>query len=84
MVVLASPAISLRRNMYDSDRLIDLEVRLAYLEDTLNALDHVVTRQAEQIALLEQMNRELYSRLQDIQAGQKADTITDEPPPPHY
>lgn len=70
--------------MSDSDRLIDLEVRLAYLEDTLNSLDQVVGRQGEQIALLERVNRELYSRIQDVQAGQKGDPDGEEPPPPHY
>jgi len=67
-----------------NSRLIDLEVRFAYLEDTLNALDQVVSRQAEQIALLEQINRELYSRLQELQAGQKSNSTEKEPPPPHY
>jgi len=70
--------------MPDNDRLIDLEVRLAYLEDTLNALDQVVSRQAEQITLLERVNRELYNRLQEVQAGQKSDSAGEEPPPPHY
>jgi len=67
-----------------NSRLIDLEVRFAYLEDTLNALDQVVSRQAEQIALLEQINRELYSRLQELQAGQKSSSAEKELPPPHY
>jgi len=70
--------------MPDNDRLIDLEIRLTYLEDSLNALDQVVSRQAEQIALLEQINRELYSRMQELQAGQKSNSAEEEPPPPHY
>ncbi|HLS97708.1 MAG: SlyX family protein [Porticoccaceae bacterium] len=70
--------------MMDSERITELEVRLAYQEDTLNALNGVVSRQGERIELLERMNRELYARLMDILDDHKGAKPGDEPPPPHY
>lgn len=69
--------------MSTEQRIIDLEVRLAYQEDSLNALDQVVARQAEQITQLTEMNRELYRRLQDL-LDQLDQGPSDERPPPHY
>ena len=70
--------------MTDNDRLMELEVRLAYQEDILNALDKVVSRQTEQIDRLERMNRELYTRIRDAMDGQRDNKDGDEQPPPHY
>ncbi len=70
--------------MSDSDRLTDLEIRIAYLEDTLNALDGVVSRQTENINLLERMNQELYRRLLELEVDGKDSRPGEEPPPPHY
>ncbi|KJS05378.1 MAG: hypothetical protein VR73_12270 [Gammaproteobacteria bacterium BRH_c0] len=70
--------------MTDNERLMELEVRLAYQEDILNALDQVVSRQTEQIDRLERMNRELYARVRDVLDGQKDNKGGDEQPPPHY
>lgn len=70
--------------MTDNERLTELEMRLAYQEDILNALDQVVSRQTEQIDRLERMNRELYARVRDVLDGQKDNKGADEQPPPHY
>lgn len=70
--------------MADDERLMELEIRLAYQEDMLNALDQVVSRQAEQIDRLEGMNRELYARFQQFVDGQSDGRVENEPPPPHY
>lgn len=70
--------------MTENERLTELEVRLAYQEDTLNALDQVVSRQMEQIERLERMNRELYARIGDLLGEQKDNRQGDELPPPHY
>jgi len=72
------------QRMVDDERLMELEVRLAYQEDMLNALNQVVSRQAEQIDRLEGMNRELYARFRQLVDGQSIGKIEDEPPPPHY
>lgn len=71
--------------MTENERLTELEIRLAYQEDILNALDQVVSHQTEQIDRLERINRELYARLADVLDGQKKTfTAEDNQPPPHY
>lgn len=71
--------------MTDTERLIELEVRLTYLEDTLATLDQVITGQAEQIDRLQQINNSLVEMIQSLQ--ERLDSRVPgamEPPPPHY
>ena len=82
--VLRSAPVTQGDAMTDSERITELEVRLAYQEDILDALDQVVSRQGERIDLLERMNRELYARLTEILDDHKGAKPGDEPPPPHY
>jgi SlyX protein len=67
------------------ERLTDLEIRIAYQEDTLRSLDTTVARQQADIERLERMNRELYQRLREVselmEAGSKAPAHEK---PPHY
>lgn len=67
----------------DEDRLMDLETRIAFQEETLRVLDEVVTRQQKQIEMLEHTCRQLAERVarvgQDIHRGTAADEV-----PPHY
>ena len=72
--------------MSDNQRLTDLEIRLAYLEDTLTTLDGVIARQSDEIARLEQTTRALFKRLANLdeQLASLGPDQGDEPPPPHY
>lgn len=67
----------------DENRLIDLETRIAFQEETLRVLNEVVTRQQRQIELLENTCRQLAERVSrmgiDVFRGTAADEV-----PPHY
>lgn len=66
-------------------RVVELETRLAFQDDTLQALNDVVAAQQRQIDLLEMKLAALAKRQQElgesIGSGGGAD---DEAPPPHY
>jgi SlyX protein len=63
-------------------RMIEIEVKLSYAEDTLETLNRIVYRQQEQIARLEQVVIQLSNQLQDL-APPEGRTLTEERPP-HY
>ncbi len=64
-------------------RLTELEVRLTFLDDTVNALVAAETEQAQRILVLEQILRELRQELVALRVSQAHDPHS-EPPPPHY
>jgi SlyX protein len=69
----------------DEARLIELETKLAYLEDTLQVLNQAVARQHKQLDQLEALCRELRERARNA-AGEEGvfrGTPADEVPP-HY
>ena len=65
------------------DRLTELEVRLAFVDDTVNGLSAADTAIARRLELLERAVRDLRSDLVNMRAGLGSDPAT-EPPPPHY
>lgn len=67
----------------NEDRLIELETRFAYQEETLRVLNEVVTRQQQQIDRLEQAARQLGERLARVGDATFKGAPTDEVPP-HY
>lgn len=67
----------------DESRLIALETKLAYLEDTLQVLNQVVARQSKQIDQLETLCRELAERARSSADTVFRGTAADEVPP-HY
>jgi len=66
-----------------AQRLDELEVRLTFIDDTVNALASADAAQSQQIAALERTLRELRNELASMRVSQGADAH-DEPPPPHY
>lgn len=64
-------------------RLDELEVRLAFMDDTVNALNGIVATQDRQILELESALRRLQSDVESLRGAFSADP-NDEPPPPHY
>ncbi|MGD9661029.1 MAG: SlyX family protein [Porticoccaceae bacterium] len=71
--------------MTESERITELEIRLAYLEDALSTLDAVIARQSDQIQRLEKINKSLVEHLEGVQ--ERLDNLRVpgvEPPPPHY
>lgn len=64
-------------------RLTELEVRLAFIDDAVQALVAADAEQSVRIATLERLVRDLRSELQSVRLGQGHDPHS-EPPPPHY
>ena len=69
--------------MSDTDKITDLETRLAQQEHMLDELSDVVAEQARVIDLLREQLRRMTDRVAQVE-----DTVPgkgpDEPPPPHY
>jgi SlyX protein len=63
-------------------RLNELEVRLTFIDDTVNALASADADQSLRIAALERMLRELRSELSSMRVSQGADPQDETPP--HY
>lgn len=64
-------------------RLAELEVRLTFIDDTVEALAVADADQSQRIAALERALRELRGELMSVRLGQASDPHS-EPPPPHY
>jgi SlyX protein len=64
-------------------RLAELEVRLTFIDDTVEALAVADADQSQRIAALERALRELRGELMSVRLGQAPDPQS-EPPPPHY
>lgn len=67
--------------MPSEEALIDLEIRVAYQEDTIAALDQQLRDQQRRIDLLEQHHRHLLARMEELLGG---DGPAPSEPPPHY
>ena len=65
------------------DRLVDIETKLAFQEDTLQALNQVLCRQQKQMDRLERMMSALLGRIQDLAAAKERLKVSEEKPP-HY
>jgi SlyX protein len=63
-------------------QLIDLQSQLAFQEDTLQALNDVVTRQQQQIANLHELCTQQKDQLENLIGEQEGEI--EEPRPPHY
>ncbi|WP_266182455.1 SlyX family protein [Dyella humicola] len=64
-------------------RLTELEVRLTFIDDTVNALASADAGQSVRIAALERAIRDLRNELSTVRVSQSHDPHS-EPPPPHY
>lgn len=64
-------------------RLTELEVRLAFIDDAVQALVAADAEQSLRIVTLERLVRDLRSELETVRLGQAPDPHS-EPPPPHY
>ncbi len=62
-------------------RVEDIEIRIAYLEDTIEQLNQVVIKQQDQIDLLVQAMKQLKHQQQE---GSLVRSLAEEIPPPHY
>jgi SlyX protein len=64
-------------------RLTELEVRLTFVDEAVQALTTADAEQSLRIAELERVVRELRNELASVRTGHGHDPHS-EPPPPHY
>lgn len=64
------------------DAIIDLQIRLSYLEQTIDELNAVVTCQNQELAELQAKLRLIYQAIKDKQTVAAFDVLGDKPP--HY
>ncbi|MBO9662445.1 SlyX family protein [Dokdonella sp.] len=65
------------------DRLTELEVRLAFVDDTMNVLNDTVSAHEQQLLEMRLAMDRLRSELVAMRGSLTSDA-RDEPPPPHY
>ncbi|MDF9392448.1 MULTISPECIES: SlyX family protein [Methylococcus] len=65
-------------------RRVDIETKLAYLEDTVLTLNEVLARQQKQIDQLESKIRQVVERVQQMSALAEAAAPAADEKPPHY
>ncbi|MFC4822257.1 SlyX family protein [Dokdonella ginsengisoli] len=65
------------------DRLTELEVRLAFVDDTMNVLNDTVAAHEQQLLEMRLAMDRLRSELVAMR-GSLTQDARDEPPPPHY
>jgi SlyX protein len=64
-------------------RLDEMEIKLTFIDDAVQALIQIDADQSPRIAALERTLRELRGELDSVRLGQATDPHS-EPPPPHY
>ena len=64
-------------------RLDEMEVKLTFIDDAVQALTSADAEQSQRIAVLERTLRDLHRELSSMRTSQ-ADDPQIEPPPPHY
>lgn len=65
------------------DELIELQTKLAFLEDTIDALNVTAADQENRIRALEHSQKAVAEQLRGISASLAIERGS-EPPPPHY
>lgn len=65
------------------DRIIELEIKQAYQEDLIQALNQVVANQQKQIGKLEETCKLLHDKIKSL-AYNPGQSITTDERPPHY
>ena len=67
-----------------TERLDDLEIKMAFQEELVEALNGVVVRQQQEIELLQQQIRYLYRQVRDLRPADEASPAPEQEVPPHY
>ena len=66
------------------NRLVELETRLAFQDETLQTLNAELVHQQQEIALLTQEIAALKAHLRALAAPDQGAGPAQDPPPPHY
>ena len=70
--------------MSDNAKIIELETKLAYQEDTLNKLSEEFYQQQKQIEKLEVQQKALIEKIRDLQDAKEGQGAIIDDKPPHY
>jgi len=71
--------------MSDSERIAELEMRVAFQDNTIQELSDVVAKQQQQLDLLQGAHQKLYARLEEVsQGGGGTEEVAGIELPPHY
>lgn len=66
-------------------RIIELETRMAFLEDTVDQLNEHVSNVSRQFSVAQQALQMMHLKLQHLDPSQSLlKDLSDETPPPHY
>lgn len=64
------------------NNILNLEIKIAYLEDFTNQMNKVIIEQSKKIDKLIEVNKQVREKLSILEENIKEPT--DETPPPHY
>ncbi|MGR8929592.1 MAG: SlyX family protein [Gammaproteobacteria bacterium] len=68
----------------NESRIIELEIKQAYQEDLIQALNQVVTDQQKQIGKLEETCKVLHEKIKSLAQAERGPSYAIEEKPPHY
>ncbi len=77
------PSPNLRKITMNEERIIELEIKQAYQEDLIQALNRVVADQQQQIGKLEKTCKLLNDKIKSLAQADRDPGVIDERPP-HY
>jgi len=66
------------------ERLDELEIKMAFQEELVEALNTVVVRQQQELDLLQQQLRYLYRQIRDLKPEGEPSSTPEDDIPPHY
>ncbi len=70
--------------MTSDTKLIDLETRISFQEDMLQALNTLCYEQERRLSHLERQNKELVDHVRDLLGQQSAGESAEQQRPPHF
>jgi len=68
----------------NTERLTTIEIKIAYQEDTIQALNDVIYQQQQQIDQLEKTSKVLIERMRDLSESLATTAGATDERPPHY
>ena len=74
-------------NQNESDSFIELQTKIAYLEDLVESLNEVICEHEKRVDSLERISKHLHDKLETVQQAQSNQGPSDQAEhevPPHY
>jgi SlyX protein len=79
---VSSPALKQGRTVEHEDRFVDIEIKLAHMEDLVDSLNQTVYQQARRIDQLEGIVQQLAEHLRALREAGQQMPVNERPP--HY